>query len=229
MPDDQFQFNAERHAEFVALIAVLPGQFIAIEPRFGRQHGPAVALVAGESRPAIALIVGKSRPAVALRQLRVVFRQPGLLRAERIPVRRITRRWRLRFWRFRATPTAAATRLAYAAVHRWFAGQHAIIVRITVRRGFGRGLARHPGRFDTQWRPNWTCRLDRHRRSARSGRRTGIHGCWVRGTARVARHRRSAWSGRPTGIHERGIRGTARFGGHCRHTRPVPPARLRRR
>jgi hypothetical protein len=85
VPDDQFQFNAERHAKFVALVTVLPGQFIAIEPRFGRQHGPAVALVAGEFRPAIALIVGKSRPAVALvagkfrpaialRQLRVAFR-----------------------------------------------------------------------------------------------------------------------------------------------------------
>jgi hypothetical protein len=63
VPDDQFQFDAERHAELVALVTVLLGQFVAVESRFGRQH-----------RPAVALVAGKFRPAVALRQLRVAFR-----------------------------------------------------------------------------------------------------------------------------------------------------------
>jgi uncharacterized protein YqgC (DUF456 family) len=55
VPDDQFQFDAERHAELVALVTVVLGQFVAVESRFGRQLGPAVALVAGEFRSAIAV------------------------------------------------------------------------------------------------------------------------------------------------------------------------------
>jgi uncharacterized protein YqgC (DUF456 family) len=155
VPDDEFQFDAERHAELVAVVTVLLGQFVAVEPEFGRQPGPAVALVVGEFRPAVALVVGEFRPAVALivgefraaiacRQLRVV-RQRGFVFAERIPVRRVIGGWRLQRWRFRATPTAAATRLAHASCHRRLAGQHALIVRSTVRRGLGRGRAWHPG------------------------------------------------------------------------------------
>jgi hypothetical protein len=55
VPDDQFQFDAERHAELVALVTVLLGQCVTVESRFGRQLGPAVALVAGKFRPAIAV------------------------------------------------------------------------------------------------------------------------------------------------------------------------------
>jgi hypothetical protein len=144
VPDDEFQFDAERHAELVAVVTVLLGQFVAVEPEFGRQPGPAVALVVGEFRPAVALIVGEFRAAIACRQLRVV-RQRGFVCAERIPVRRVIGGWRLQRWRFRATPTAAATRLAHASCHRRLAGQHALIVRSTVRRGLGRGRAWHPG------------------------------------------------------------------------------------
>jgi hypothetical protein len=137
VPDDQFQFDAERHAErhaeLVALVTVLPGQFVAVESEFGRQPGLAVAL-----------IVGEFRAAIACRQLRVV-RQHGFVLAERIPVRRIIGGWWLQPWWFRATPTAAATRLAHASCRRRLAGQHAVIVRITVRRGFGRGRAWHSG------------------------------------------------------------------------------------
>jgi hypothetical protein len=71
VPDDQFQFDAERHAELVTTVL---GQFVAVESKFGRQLGPAVALVVGEPRPAVALIVGEPRSAIACRQLRVAFR-----------------------------------------------------------------------------------------------------------------------------------------------------------
>jgi hypothetical protein len=144
VPDDQFQFDAERHAELVALVTVLPGQFVAVESEFGRQPGLTVALIVGEFRPAVALIVAEFRAAIACRQLRVV-RQHGFVLAERIPVRRIIGGWWLQPWWFRATPTAAATRLAHASCRRRLAGQHAVIVRITVRRGFGRGRAWHSG------------------------------------------------------------------------------------
>jgi hypothetical protein len=66
VPDDQFQFDAKRHAELATLVAV--------ESRFGRQHRPAVALVVREFRPAVALIVGEFWSAIACRQLRVAFR-----------------------------------------------------------------------------------------------------------------------------------------------------------
>jgi hypothetical protein len=233
VPDNQFQFDAERHAELVAVVTVLLGQFIAIEPRFGRQHGPAIALVAGKFRTAIALIAGKSRPAIAFRQLRVVVRQPGLLRAERIPVRRLTCWWRLRLWRFRTAATAATARLAHASVRRRFARQHAVVIRLTDRRWFDRGYARHPGRFDTQRQLNWTRRLKRF------GGPTGVHQCGIHwsagfvwptgvhqrgtcGTARFGGHRRQAWSDRPTRIHQSGIRRSARIG---RLGRPARPGR----
>ena len=74
MPDDQFQLDAERHAEFVAFVTFLLGQLVAVEPRFGRQLRTAVAHVVGESRPTVVPIAGKFRPAIALRQLRVAFR-----------------------------------------------------------------------------------------------------------------------------------------------------------
>jgi hypothetical protein len=188
VPDDQFQFDAERnaewHAELIALITVLLGQFVAFEPQFGRQHGPAVAFVLGEPGVALALVVGELRSAV-------VFRQPR---------------------RIRATPTAAATRLADASVRWRFAGQHDFIVRITGRWWCGRGRARHPGRFDTQWRPD------------------GHH--WPdRRLDRFGGQRRPAWCGRPTGVHERRIRRTGRFGGHRWRARPArlcEPDRQRR-
>jgi hypothetical protein len=83
VPDDQFQFDAERHAEFVALVIVLPRQFVAVESEFGRQLGPAIAPV-----------VGEFRSAVAVRRLRV-FRQRGFVCAGRIPVQWIICGWRL--------------------------------------------------------------------------------------------------------------------------------------
>ena len=67
MPYDQFQFDAERHAELVALVAVLLGQFVAFESKFGWRHGAAVVPVVGEPRPAVALIVGEFRSAIAFR------------------------------------------------------------------------------------------------------------------------------------------------------------------
>ena len=133
MLDDQLQLDAQRHAEFVALVTVLLGQFVAVESRLGRRH-----------RPAVALVVGEFRSAIALGWLRL-FRQPGVVVAWRVPVRRIIRGRRLQLRWFRAAPTAAAARLANASVLRRFAGQRTLIVRITGRRGFGRGHAWHPG------------------------------------------------------------------------------------
>jgi len=56
VPDDQFQFDAERHAELVALVTVLLGQFVAVESRLGRRHRPAATLVVGE--PGVVLALG---------------------------------------------------------------------------------------------------------------------------------------------------------------------------
>jgi hypothetical protein len=66
VPDDQFQFDAERHAELVAFVTVHLGQFVAVESELGRRHRPAVALVAGEFRPAVALVVGEPGVVLAL-------------------------------------------------------------------------------------------------------------------------------------------------------------------
>ena len=148
MPDDQFQFDAERHAELVAFVTVHLGQFVAVESelgrRLGRQFGPAIAVVVGEPGVVLALGFGQSRSVIAFWWLRL-FRQPGVVVAWWVPVRRIIRGRRLQLRRFRAAPTAAAARLANASVLRRFAGQRALIVRITCRRGFGRGHAWHPG------------------------------------------------------------------------------------
>jgi hypothetical protein len=65
VPDDQFQFDAERHAELVALVTVLLGQFVAVESEFRRQLGPAVALVVGEPGVVLALGFGQPRSAIA--------------------------------------------------------------------------------------------------------------------------------------------------------------------
>ncbi len=119
MPDDQFQFDAKRHAELVALVVGEPGVVLAL--RFGQP-----------------------RSAIALGWLRL-FRQPGVVVAWWVPVRRIIRgRWLQLRW-FRAAPTAAAARLAHASVFRRFAGQRTLIVRITGRRGFRRRRAGHAG------------------------------------------------------------------------------------
>jgi hypothetical protein len=67
VPDDQFQFDAERHAELVALVTLLLGQFVAVESRFGWQHRPAVALVVGEPGVVLALVVGEFRSTIAFR------------------------------------------------------------------------------------------------------------------------------------------------------------------
>ena len=144
MPDDQFQFDAERHAELVALVTVHLGQFVAVESELGRQFGPAIAIVVGEPGVVLALGFGQSRSVIAFGWLRL-FRQPGVVVAWRVPVRRTIRGRRLQFRWFRAAPTAAAARLANASVFRRFAGQRTLIVRITGRRGFGRWHAWHPG------------------------------------------------------------------------------------
>ncbi len=70
VPDDQFQFDAERHAELVALVTVLLGQFVAVESGLGRQLRPAVALVVGECRLS-------SRPRRRGAPVSVAFRQRG--------------------------------------------------------------------------------------------------------------------------------------------------------
>jgi len=147
VPDDQLQLDAERHpewhAEFVSLVTVLLGQFVAIEPRFGRQHGPAIALVAGEPGVVLALVAGELRSAIVAWRLRL-FRQCGVVFARRIACgRRLQRR------RFRAVPAAAAARLAHASIRGRRAGQQDFIVRITGRRRRRRRSARHPGRIDT--------------------------------------------------------------------------------
>ena len=144
MPDDQFQFHAERHAELVALVTVHLGQFVAVESELGRRLGPAIAIVVWEPGVVLALGFGQSRSVIAFGWLRL-FRQPGVVVAWWVPVRRIIRGRRLQLRWFRAAPTAAAARLANASVLRRFAGQRALIVRITGRRGFGRGHAWHPG------------------------------------------------------------------------------------
>ena len=87
---------------------------------------------------------GDCHAVIAVGWLRI-FRQPGVVVAWWVPVRRIIRGRRLQLRWFRAAPTAAAARLANASVLRRFAGQRALIVRITGRRGFGRGHAWHPG------------------------------------------------------------------------------------
>jgi hypothetical protein len=209
VPDDQFQLDAERYAELVTLVTlvtVLLGQFVAFESRLGRQYRPAIALVVGKCRAAVAVIVRGFWPAIAFRQLRLL-RQRGFVFPEWIPVRRINCGWWVQLRRFRAAATAAAARLAHASVRRRFAGQHAIVVRLTVRRGVGRGYARSAGRFDTQWRLNWTRRLERF------GGPTGVHQCGIRWSARFV------W---PTRVHECRVRSTTRVGGHGR------PARLGR-
>ena len=137
MPDDQFQFDAERHAELVAFVTVHLGQFVAVESEFGRRLGRRFG-------PAIALVVGQSRSVIAFSWLRL-FGQPGVVVAWWVPVRRIIRGRRLQLRRFRAAPTAAASRLANASVLRRFAGQRALILRFTGWRGFGRGHAWYPG------------------------------------------------------------------------------------
>jgi hypothetical protein len=119
LPDDQFQLDAERHAEFLTLVTVLLRQFLAFELRFGRQPWPAVALVLGELGPA-----------TFFRQFRL-FRQCGVICAGRVPVRRTVSRRRFQFWWFRAAAAATATRLAHASVSRRIAGQQAVLVRIT--------------------------------------------------------------------------------------------------
>jgi len=152
VPDDEFQFDAERHAEwhaeFVSLVTVLLGQFVAIEPRFGRQHGPAIALVVGEPGVVLALVARELQSAIVAWRLRL-FRQCGVVLARRNPVRRIACGRRLQRRRFRATPAAAAARLAHTSIRGRLAGQQDFIVWITRRRRRCRRRARHPGRIDT--------------------------------------------------------------------------------
>jgi hypothetical protein len=156
VPDDQFEFDAERHAELVTLVTVHLGQFVAVESelgrRLGRQFGPAIAIIVGEPGVVLAFAFafgfGQPRSVIAFGWLRL-FRQPGVVIAWWVPVRRVIRGRRLQLRWFRAAPTAAAARLAHASVVRRFAGQRTfivrIIVRITGRRGIGRGHAWHPG------------------------------------------------------------------------------------
>jgi hypothetical protein len=67
VPDDQFQLDAERHAELVTLVTVLLGQFAAFESQFGWRHGPAVAFVVREPGVVLAVVVGELRSAIVFR------------------------------------------------------------------------------------------------------------------------------------------------------------------
>lgn len=121
MPDDQFQLDAERHAQFVP---VHVRQLVAVEPQCGRQSWPVltlVALIVREPGLLVAIVVWQFRP----------VRQRGFLVAERVAVRRFILGRRLE--RLRATATAPAGRVAHTAGRRRHAGQHTEFVRSTGR------------------------------------------------------------------------------------------------